>query len=473
MKLFRRSRTALTSLGAFLGAPISVLIFVRLSSGGVRCIIVSHACHAGGQHGIQVLGSSIQSTRPGHTSLTSDAEALMSSTRLASLRTPLPLWIPLLRKLESVHAEYKCNYGISRLEKTSPSPSTYSPAPIMPLALDQAILGALFVEAVMYGICMTMGSVTTVVFLKADSQGALTHKRLLLVLLLMLLLATTHIILSFIRVFIGFISKLDLPGGPSAYFVTISNNVLLAKDGLFIVQTILGDSVNVWRCYVVCGQKKRIVAAPLVTLIAGIVCSCMIEYTLAHATSGNIFSAPSRWIKAFHVLMLITIVYCNAAIVWKIWRVGNFKHGGNKLFPVIIVIIETGALYTSNLIAFLVVYLNSSNGQYIALDLITPLVPVVFCLIILQIKYLQANDSKYYARTLDTTGPAISLATIRQTLHRQKRPNNAATTLSGFRVQPLEVNITVDATDFYSEQDVTEQQKSPLDHLDPRSVHMS
>ncbi|KAA1477754.1 hypothetical protein DENSPDRAFT_875409 [Dentipellis sp. KUC8613] len=371
----------------------------------------------------------------------------------------------------------------------------------MPLALDRAIIGALFVEAVMYGICLTMGTVTTIVFLRADSQGALTHKRLLFVLLFMLLLATTHIILSFIRVFIGFISKRDILGGPSAYFVTISNNVLLAKDGLFIVQTILGDSVNVrsfeflrymehakcnvqvWRCYVVCGQKKRVIAAPFVTLIAGIVCSCMIEYTLAHSKTGNIFTAPSRWIKAFHVLMLITIIYCNAAIVWKIWTVGNFKHGGSKLFPVIIVIIETGALYTSNLVAFLVVYLNSSNGQYIALDLITPLVhcrllkavqPVVFCLIILQIKYLQANDSRYYAKTSENTGPAISLATIRRTLHRRKRRTNAAATLSGFNSQPVEVNITVDATDFYSEQDVTEQlHKSPLEPPDPaQSVHL-
>ena len=45
-----------------------------------------------------------------------------------------------------------------------------------------------------------------------------------------------------------------------------------------------------------------------------------------------------------------------------------------SLFPVMIVIIESGALYTSGIIAFLCTYLAGSNGQYPALDLITPLV---------------------------------------------------------------------------------------------------
>ncbi|TFY71110.1 hypothetical protein EVG20_g1884 [Dentipellis fragilis] len=336
----------------------------------------------------------------------------------------------------------------------------------MPLALDRAILGAMFIESVMYGICMTMGAVAALVFLRGDARGAFTHKRLLLVLLLMLVLATSHIILSFIRVFIGFISKDGLPGGPSAYFVNISNTILVAKDAVFLVQTLLGDSVNVWRCYVVCGQKKKVIIAPLITMITGIVCSCMIEDTLAHATSGSIFSAPSRWIEAFHILMLVTIIYCNVAIVWKIWRAGNFRQSGSRLLPVLIVIIETGALYTSNLIAFLVVYLSNSNGQYIALDLITPLVPVVFCLIILQIKYHQANNTKYYAENLDTTGPAISWATVCRTFQHQKRRDNATTT-STLAVQPVEVNITADASDSYSEQDVTEPRHKNLpDHLD-------
>ncbi|KAA1477753.1 hypothetical protein DENSPDRAFT_844948 [Dentipellis sp. KUC8613] len=314
---------------------------------------------------------------------------------------------------------------------------------------------------------MTMGAVAALVFLRADARGAFTHKRLLLVLLLMLVLATSHITLSFIRVFIGFISKGGLSDSPSTYFQNISNTILVVKDGVFLVQTLLGDSVNVWRCYVVCGQKKRVIVAPLITMISGIACSCMVEDTLVHATSGSIFSAPSRWIKAFHILMLVTIIYCNVAIVWTIWRAGNFQENGSKLLPILIVIIETSALYTSNLIAFLVVYLNNSNGQYIALDLITPLVPVVFCMIILQIKYHQANNTRYYADSSPTTGASISWATVRRTFQHKTRRENTTTTLSTLSVQPVEVNITADASDSYSERDVTEQRyKNHPDRLD-------
>lgn len=69
------------------------------------------------------------------------------------------------------------------------------------------------------------------------------------------------------------------------------------------------------------------------------------------------------------------------------------------------VIIESGAIYTASVLCLLVSYLVNSNGQYPALDLITPLVVsssqirigtsnnsrnaqgVVFCLIVLQIHF--------------------------------------------------------------------------------------
>jgi hypothetical protein len=38
------------------------------------------------------------------------------------------------------------------------------------------------------------------------------------------------------------------------------------------------------------------------------------------------------------------------------------------------VIIESGAIYTASVTALLISYLTGSNGQYPALDLITPLV---------------------------------------------------------------------------------------------------
>ncbi|KAA1477732.1 hypothetical protein DENSPDRAFT_787138, partial [Dentipellis sp. KUC8613] len=177
-----------------------------------------------------------------------------------------------------------------------------------------------------------------------------------------------HVALSFARVFHGFILLKNVPDRPSAYFSELSSPILIAKDAVYIVQTLLGDGFYIWRCYVVWGKNKKIIIAPSATVLAGIVCACMIEDTLAHAL-GNVFEAPNCWVKAYFFLMFVTTIYCNAVIIWRIWTTDRFKR-----CPTLIVVLEAGILYTSMLIVFLVVYMMKSNGQYIVLDLLTPLV---------------------------------------------------------------------------------------------------
>ncbi|TFY66785.1 hypothetical protein EVG20_g4306 [Dentipellis fragilis] len=278
-----------------------------------------------------------------------------------------------------------------------------------------------------------------------------------------------HIALSLTWVFEGFILKPDFPGGPPAYFENTRTPVLVAKDAVLLVQTLLGDSIyvrklltgsqedlelihdsKIWRCYMVWGRRKRIIIVPVITLILASVYTCMTEYTLAH-TKDNVFDEPGRWVKGFCGFMLATIVYCNAcsrsvAIIWKIWRTHGSKHTAT-----LVVIIEAGALYTANLITFLVTYVIGSTAQYIVLDLSGPLVPIIFCLIILQIKYHRASDTSMSVMTAPN-GSGIRSATFDAMEHRmsqrQKKQRGdtdiiTATTLSNSDSmhQPTEIRI--------------------------------
>ncbi|KAA1477761.1 hypothetical protein DENSPDRAFT_844960 [Dentipellis sp. KUC8613] len=265
----------------------------------------------------------------------------------------------------------------------------------MTLALDRAVLAALFAEGVMYGMCMIMGFVTALLFLRGGAEGGVMHKRLLSALLLMLALATAHIAIAGIRAFQGFIVYGDkYPGGPSEYFGIIGNRVFIAKMIILVLQTVLGDSVNIWRCYVVFGRKKAMIAIPLLLMIAGFACACMIWKTQEYAPSdSSVFGLPSPWIKSFHTIMLVTVLYCNCAIAWKIYSSGNLKSSLNNLFPALLAIIETGAIYTSSLVAFIATYFAESNGQYITVDLIAPLVPIIFCLLILRVNFPRVGHS--------------------------------------------------------------------------------
>lgn len=65
-------------------------------------------------------------------------------------------------------------------------------------------------------------------------------------------------------------------------------------------------------------------------------------------------------------------------IIYRIYTTGSFRDdfrlGMSGMVPVIVVLAESGALYTSGIIAFLCTYIAGSNGQYPALDIITPLI---------------------------------------------------------------------------------------------------
>ncbi|TFY52709.1 hypothetical protein EVG20_g10437 [Dentipellis fragilis] len=106
----------------------------------------------------------------------------------------------------------------------------------------------------------------------------------------------------------------------------------------------------------------------------------MVEYIRTQSTDVNVFDAPRHWIAASYVLIIVTIIYCNVTITWRIWT------NTRRCFPIVFVIIEAGVLYTSNLLVFLGSYMARSYVDYVALDMLAPHVPIVFCLIILQIR---------------------------------------------------------------------------------------
>ncbi|KAA1477758.1 hypothetical protein DENSPDRAFT_844953 [Dentipellis sp. KUC8613] len=342
----------------------------------------------------------------------------------------------------------------------------------MNLPLDQANLAAIFVESIMYGICLTMGAVTTLVFLRMSGESGLANRRLLSALLLMLILATTHIGLSFSRVFLGFILKRDsTPGGPAAYFSNLSDKIFIAKNGVFVVQTVLGDSVNIWRCYVVFGKSWKMIVVPTVIMVAGFICGCFVLDTASHAADGPIFGLPSEWIKAFHTLMLVTTLYCTSAIAYKIASTGHFKDQSfYNLLPILVIVVETGAIYTSSLVAFLVAFLVNSNGQYIAIDLITPLVPIIFCLIILQVKFHQAQ-SRVSAHDLSSSGRQRSAdrsrvsagPTFRSPFKFRRDPDSMGVT--SFPMQPVAIQISTEAEEHYPREDSPPSPKKDLSSI--------
>jgi hypothetical protein len=64
------------------------------------------------------------------------------------------------------------------------------------------------------------------------------------------------------------------------------------------------------------------------------------------------------------------------AMVVKLWRTHQrvSSNYGRSLFPVMAVIIESGALYTAGVASLVITFLSRSHGRDVPLDMITPLV---------------------------------------------------------------------------------------------------
>lgn len=147
-----------------------------------------------------------------------------------------------------------------------------------------------------------------------------------------------------------------------------------------------------------------------------------------------------------------------AAIVAKIWITRRSAASASvSLFPVIAVIVESGAIYTSSVLGLLVAFLCGSNGQYAALDIMTPLVVsidlqlhrmgphilqgVVYCLIVLQIHFhLRISQASRRGATSNWSVPQS---------WRRRTPHGEITTTDdiGVKTFPFQSGVAVHITE--------------------------
>jgi hypothetical protein len=108
----------------------------------------------------------------------------------------------------------------------------------------------------------------------------------------------------------------------------------------------------------------------------------------------TIFQAGGPLITTFFVLTLSTNLYCTSKpishdsgmslfltillglIVYRIWSSNRSvaSYHQSSLIPVILAVVESAALYSSALLALLISYALTSNGQYPGVDTMMPLI---------------------------------------------------------------------------------------------------
>ncbi|KAI0710094.1 hypothetical protein C8Q76DRAFT_741007 [Earliella scabrosa] len=198
-----------------------------------------------------------------------------------------------------------------------------------------------------------------------------------------------HIAINFTRIIKAFITFRDAPGGPAAFFHQLSEFTQIFGSAVYVAQTLIGDSVVLYRCYVVWGGDVRVVAGPFVLLLGCTACGVGILYSFARVVpEAEIFVAElQHWIVAFFSLTLATNIICTSLVAWRIWWMNRaiMDFATHSYHPIIFLILESGAVYSATLTALLILYRTGSWFQYVLLDAISPIVGLVFSMIIIRI----------------------------------------------------------------------------------------
>ncbi|KAK0500937.1 hypothetical protein EDD18DRAFT_784661 [Armillaria luteobubalina] len=136
---------------------------------------------------------------------------------------------------------------------------------------------------------------------------------------------------------------------------------ILATGIMGALSTLLVDSIMIWRCWLVWGQRWQIVLLPSLCLAAGIACKMVItKQKYFYDANGLVF------LSVYAGLTLATTLLSTLLIIYRILTVARATDGGGNgsraYRHVIEVFIESSALYAVSLIVYVACIARGNIG---------------------------------------------------------------------------------------------------------------
>ncbi|KZT64357.1 hypothetical protein DAEQUDRAFT_37878 [Daedalea quercina L-15889] len=310
----------------------------------------------------------------------------------------------------------------------------------MPFPADEAKIVSIFIQTLLYGAYTVVYILTMWVLLTRRRKSNPWRDPMLWISIVMFVVATMHIGVNYTRIIMAFIIYRNEPGGPAAFFNELSNFTQIFGSTLYIAQTVIGDSVVLFRCYLVWGTAWVIVV-PFVLLLGSTASGIGILYSFARVVpQADIFvNELQHWITAFFALTLATNIICTSLVAVRIWWINRsiMTFLGHSYYPIIFLVLESGAVYSATLTALLILYKAGSWFQYVLLDAISPIVGLVFSMIIIRIGLgittARGSSGSDTSGHLTTAGPRIPISFA--------QPTRNASTLDDTVYSPNELQL--------------------------------
>ncbi|GJE93982.1 hypothetical protein PsYK624_101490 [Phanerochaete sordida] len=258
------------------------------------------------------------------------------------------------------------------------------------VSLRQAGILSTVLEAILYGFSVLMFIFTMWIMLQNRKRRHL-NKGMLAASCALFLLSTAEMAVNIERLQEGFLTiGPELPGGPEDYFANFAQRTFLIKSVLFNTQTLILDFAVIYRAYIV-WQNFYVIILPALGWCGLFAASFGTNFALGTASgrSGAIFNQQvGIWITANYSMTLATNLIATSLLAFRIWQVKKDSSrflNSSALSPLLRVVIESGAIYSMTVTAALITFVTKSNGVYVILDMISPIISIVFNMIIVRV----------------------------------------------------------------------------------------
>ncbi|CAA7268856.1 unnamed protein product [Cyclocybe aegerita] len=188
------------------------------------------------------------------------------------------------------------------------------------------------------------------------------------------------------------------PGGAAAKFTDISNWVNVLKSLTVVVQTMIGDAMLIYRCWVVYHQSFLVVSCSIVLWLGCLATTIWVIYLEATLHSRVLVSASQLQPAgtSFWALTIVLNIITTGLLLWRIHSVesSNRKYRihsitdpdrrRSTLQRVMLSIIESGILYSIASLTTFITFVIGSNAVYVTTDAEIQIVGIAFNLIIIR-----------------------------------------------------------------------------------------
>ncbi|KAJ6494276.1 hypothetical protein C8R45DRAFT_1072907 [Mycena sanguinolenta] len=260
------------------------------------------------------------------------------------------------------------------------------------LSLERIFVVSQACEALCYGsfLCIFILSVYT----HLNVARRTTHTNILFsVAFAMFLVATVHFVITLYRTVcaIEIIGFTEDSSASEEFLANPRSWHAIMRDMLYMTQCMLGDSVAIYRCWILWDRDLRIVIFPLLLLGVSIVSGTIACVELATLTSYiAVLDQPViwDWIATFYAVALGQNTLTTSLMAFRLWIVDRrskaYNVGRSQFLSTMLILVESAALYFVLQILILAAFLTKSNTQLIFLGSVPPVVGLTFTLLMIR-----------------------------------------------------------------------------------------